>query len=88
MRGIKPSQKIWKRVNAAIMGESAAEVLITFISAMCQMLVQTGACATEDQARAHLAAMLLSPDNATRVGSLLPQLHAELARLNDGKWIV
>jgi hypothetical protein len=88
MRGVKPNGKVWARVNAQIMGESVATVLVTFQSAMCQMLIDAGACATEHEARAHLAAMLLSPDDGAHPGSLVPQLHAELARLNDGKWIV
>lgn len=88
MRGIKPNAAVWKRVNDAVMGENAATVLITMISGMLGLLVQSGACANEDQARAHLAAMLLSPDNGAKPGSLLPLLKRELDRLADGKWIV
>ena len=87
MLGFKPDPKLWARVNAVIMGENAASVLVTFQSAMCQLLIQAGVCADESHARAHLAAVLLSPDTGTKPGSLLPLLQAELARLNDGKWI-
>lgn len=86
MRGIKPNKKIWERVNAVIIDENAAVVLITFQSAMCQLLIQSGVARNEDHARAQLAAMLLSPDTGP-VGSLKPMLDAELANLDDGKWI-
>jgi len=87
MLGFKPSQRIWEKVNAVVMDENAAEVTITFTSALCQLLIQTGVCPDEPHARAHLAAMLLSPDTSPTPGSLLPLLQAELARMNDGKWI-
>ena len=87
MRGIKPNGKMWARVNAVIMGEGMGEVIITFVSAMCQMIIAAGVCADERSARVHLAAMILSPDDGP-VGSLLQRLHAELAKLDDGKWLV
>jgi len=87
MLGVKPDTKLWSRVNEVIMGESVAKVVITFISAMCQMLIRSGGCSTEEQARVQLAAMLLSPDTAQKPGSLLPMLGDELKRLDDGKWI-
>jgi hypothetical protein len=87
MRGFKPNQKIWERVNAVIMGESVAEVINTFISAMCTMIVEAGVAGCENAARAHLAAVLLSPDTSDRPGSLVPLLDAEFAKINDGKWI-
>jgi hypothetical protein len=89
MLGYKPNPEIWSRVNAVIMGENAAEVVVTFISAMCQMLIQAGACLDEPTARAHLAAMLVSPDTDSRVGSLMPLMQAELAKLraDEGRWI-
>jgi hypothetical protein len=77
---------MWARVNAVIMGESAGEVVVTFTSAMCQMIIQAGVCADEESARVHLAAMILSPDTGPP-GSLVPRLHAEIAKLDDGKWI-
>jgi hypothetical protein len=87
MMGFKPSRRIWEKVNAAILNENAGETLVTLISGMCSMLVSTGVCADEMQARAHLAAVLLSPDTSDRPGELVPQMHAELARLADGKWL-
>lgn len=87
MRGFKPNKKMWDRVNAVIMGESAADVISTFISAMCQLLIQAGVVGCENTARAHLAAVLLSPDTSDKPGSLVPLLDAEFKKLNDGKWI-
>lgn len=87
MRGFKPGQAIWERVNDAILGENAASVLVTVISGMCSMLVQSGVCADERAARVSLAAMLLSPDDGP-VGSLAPRLKAEFRKLNDGKWLL
>jgi hypothetical protein len=87
MRGFKPNQKMWARVNAVIMGESAADVITTFISAMAQILIQAGVAADESHARAHLAATLLSPDTGDKPGSLVHLLDGEFAKLNDGKWI-
>jgi len=88
MLGIKPSQRIWEKVNQVILGENAGVVLITFLDAMTSMLVQEGICTSIPQARANLAAMLISPDTDTKPGSLMPQLQAELKRLDDGKWVV
>jgi len=87
MRGFKPNQAIWARVNPVIMGESAADVITTFISAMCSMIVEAGVAENEAGARVHLAAVILSPDTAEQAGSLVGLLNAEFARLNDGKWI-
>lgn len=87
MRGFKPDKKLWSKINQVILGESAANVLTTCFSAFCQILIQGGVSPDERHARAHLAAMLLSPDNDPRPGSLVPLLDAELARLQDGKWI-
>lgn len=88
MLGFRPNQKMWERVNSQIMGENAAEVICTFIGAMCSMVIEAGVADNVAQARAHLAAILLSPDTAPKPGSLLPLLQTELAKLNDGgKWI-
>lgn len=87
MLGVKPDKKMWARVNKVIMGENAAVVLVTFQSAMCQLLIQNGVAQTEDQARAHLAAMLVSPDRDPMPGSLVGLMQAELLRLSDGKWL-
>lgn len=86
MLGFKPSNRIWSQVNRAILNENAAEVMITLISGLCALLVQAGVARDERAARVHLAAMLLSPDDGP-VGSLAPELQAEFARLNDGKWL-
>ncbi len=87
MLGFKPKHELWSRVNQAILGESAADVFTTCLNGFCQILVQGGICPDENHARAHIAAMLLSPDTNPQPGSLVPLLQAELARLADGKWI-
>lgn len=86
MQGFKPNHEIWARVNQAILDENAAVVLVTLISGMCSLLMHAGVCKDERQARVHLAACLLSPDDAP-VGSLAPRLKDEFKRLNDGKWL-
>lgn len=86
MKGFKPSEEIWARVNAAILGENGAVVFVTLISGMCSLLRAAGICATEEEARAHIAAMMISPDSGD-VGSLMPQLQEQLKRLDDGKWL-
>lgn len=88
MLGVKPKQALWAKVNQAILDESAADVFVTCFSGFMQILIQGGICADENQARAHMAAMLLSPDSDPKPGSLLPLVKAELARMNDGKWVV
>lgn len=87
MRGLKPNHKLWAKINQVILGESAGAVINTCFSAFCQILIQGGICPDEDHARAHLAAMLLSPDTSDKVGSLLPLVPGELSRLDDGKWL-
>lgn len=86
MRGFKPDQKIWARVNQAILDENAAVVMSTLISGMCSLLTTGGVVPDEEAARVHLAAMILSPDDDTAPGSLIPRLQAECAKLDDGKW--
>lgn len=83
MYGFKPNEDIWKRVNAAIMGEDMGETAVTLISGLCSMLMVAGVAKDETQARVHLAAMLLSPDGSPEPGALLPMLDAELKRLGD-----
>lgn len=73
MLGFKPDKRIWERVNQAILGEGAGPTIVTLISGLCAIIVSSGVCTTEEEARVHLAAMLLSPDNGP-VGSLVPQL--------------
>lgn len=92
MLGVKPDPEMWRRINLAFLGgkpdQSAATVIVTMISGMSQMLIQGGICRDEHQARAHLAAMLISPDDLPgRPGALMRQLKNELLRLDDGKWI-
>lgn len=87
MRGYKPNTELWERVNKAILGSNAAEAIVTIQSGLCQLLIHSGVVADEPTARAHLAAMLLSPDTSEKPGSLLPLVQAEIARLNDGKWV-
>jgi hypothetical protein len=87
MRGMKPNKALWSKVNQVILGASMGEVFITFQSAMCQMLIAEGIVPDEPAARAHLAAILLSPDTSDKPGSLVPLLDAEFKRMNDGKWI-
>lgn len=65
------------------MDENAAVVLVTMISGLCQMLIGAGVCKTEDEARAHLAASMLSPSTGS-IGSLVPLLQGELERLQHG----
>jgi hypothetical protein len=82
MRGIAPNKRIWEKVNQAILGENAAVALVTIISGLCGLLKQSGVCATEDEARAQLAAMLLSPDKpGAAPGSLVPLLQVELEKI-------
>lgn len=83
MRGIKPNKRIWKRINKAMLGENAAEVLVTLISGVSMILVKAGVAPDERQARVHLAAMLLSPDDG-EVGSLAPLLIPEFEALRKG----
>ncbi len=85
MRGFKPSPRVWAKVNQAIVGENAADVLVTLISGLCSILVSSGACEDENHARAHLAAVILSPDTGNRAGSLAHRLPAEFATLDDGE---
>jgi hypothetical protein len=86
MRGFKPNLEIWERINKAIFGENAAVTIVTMIDGMCSLLRSVGVAEDDAGARVHLAAMILSPDDGTPPGSLIPRLQAEVARLNDGKW--
>lgn len=86
MRGFKPDQAIWERVNKAVLGENAAVVAVTIISGLCNLLVVGGAAPNEEGARILLAAMVLSPDDGTAPGALIPRLQAECTKLDDGKW--
>jgi len=83
MPEFKPDERIWKKINAAVVNENAAVTIVTMISGLCQMLIHAGVCTDEEQARAHLAATILSPDTGP-IGSLVPMLQAELDYLRDG----
>lgn len=87
MRGIKPNAEIWSKVNQVIKGESLAVIFSTFISALCQQLIHAGVSKDENEARVHFAAMILSPDDSSKVGSLLEALKKEFKKLDDGKWL-
>lgn len=77
----RPNQRIWGKVNQAILGENAGEAIATIISGLSMLIINTGVCKTENEARVHLAAVLLSPDDSAQAGALLPMLRAELERL-------
>lgn len=87
MLGIKPNPVLWAKVNKVIMGESMGTVLITFISAMTNMIWQAGFAKDAMDARVKLAAMLLSPDTSPIPGSLEPGLQAAYKEMDDGKWV-
>jgi hypothetical protein len=86
MRGFKPDAELWAKVNQAILGENAAVAIVTMIDGMCSLLKAGGIAQDDAGARVHLAAMVLSPDDGTPPGSLMPLLQAEFAKLDDGKW--
>lgn len=86
MRGIKPDAEVWGRVNQAILGENAGVVVVTLIDGICSLLQAAGVVSDDLGARVHLSAMILSPDDGSPAGSLLPFLRAEFAKLEDGKW--
>jgi hypothetical protein len=76
--GVDP--RLWKKVNDAIMGENAAVVLTTILNGLSMLLVQAGVADSELRARAHLAAMLVSPDTGPP-GSLKAMFEEELKKL-------
>ena len=86
MQGFVPDPVVWARINKAILNENAAVALVTMIDGMCSILRAGGIAADDSGARVHLAAMILSPDDGSGPGSLIPQLQAECIRLADGKW--
>lgn len=77
---MKPSVRIWTKVNRAIVGENMAEVLVTVTDGLCRAVVHAGAAPDEDHARAMVAAMLLSPEDRPP-GSVAVLLDAEIERL-------
>jgi hypothetical protein len=86
MRGISSDAELWAKINRVILDDNAAVVLVTLIDGMCSLLMHSGVAASSDDARVHLAALVLSPDDGRPAGSLIPRLQAECARLEDGKW--
>jgi len=76
--GVDPA--LWARVNQAIMGENAAIALTTILNGLSMLLLQAGVVDSEERARAHLAAMLVSPDTGP-VGSLKGMFEEELKKL-------
>lgn len=87
MSTCEPSERIWRKVNAAIMGENSAEIVATLLSGICAVIRDSGVAEDEDEARVVLAATILSPSDRP-VGSLADRLPAEIDRLrNDGAWV-
>ena len=88
--GTKPNPDMWERMNLAALNGAesvnAAELLSTLVGACSSILMSSGVVVNDGAARAHLAAMLLSPDTGP-VGALLPLLHVELARLGAEQFI-
>ena len=77
---MRPNPEIWRRVNLAIVNENAAEALVTIINGLSMLLVHAGVCTDERHGRAHLAAMLASPDDG-EPGTLMPAVAREVERL-------
>ncbi len=74
--------ELWRKVNIVLV-ESKADMgtaLSTMIEGLVSLVKSTGVVSTNEEARVHMAAMLLSP-NEGDVGSLLPMLEAELNKL-------
>ena len=71
----KPDHEIWKRVHQVILGENTAAVVVTLLSGICTLLVDAGIVETEADARAHLAAMLISTSEE------IEQLRARVIKL-------
>ena len=82
MPDIPPCQRIWANVNKAIEGEEMGPAISSILNGLSQ-LVKGGLVVTEDEARAHLAAICLSPAERP-VGSLGPLLAEQLDRLRKG----
>jgi hypothetical protein len=71
---------LWARINAVLVGENMGEALVTMIDGMVSIFISIGVAPDDPHARAHLAAIMLSPLGAPP-GSLQPLLNAELARI-------
>lgn len=84
IQNMKPDAAMAARINHAFLGgqpsQNAGVVLVTLVSMAAELLRQTGVSANEHEARAHLAALLVSPDDGP-LGNLIPQFKAELRKL-------
>jgi hypothetical protein len=80
MIAMRPNHELWRRINETILDENVGEVLVTIFSGLSMALVEAGVAETERDARVHLAAMLLSPDDG-EVGSLADRLPGHFAML-------
>lgn len=78
---IKPNAKLWAKVNKLLVREDffMGETIVTFISAMAQMLIKADVARTEEAARAYLAAMVISPEG--RTGELRDLMDEALVKL-------
>lgn len=81
--GVKPDQAMWERINLAFLDgrreQNAAVTTVTLLSG-ATAIIKHSLGMSEDEARAHIAAILLSPDTGPP-GWLLPKLEAELRKL-------
>lgn len=75
------SSRIWANINAVIEAENLGETIATIVGGVSQLIMR-GLNITEEQARAHLAAICLSPAGRP-IGALEPALKGELVRLRD-----
>lgn len=81
MPDVQPGERIWSAVNKAIEDEEFGPVVASVVGGFTQLIM--GALGiTEDQARAHLAAICLSPTGRP-TGSLEPLLADELERMRE-----
>ncbi len=86
MLDVPPSERIWSAVNKAIEGEDMGPTFATVIAGFTQLIIEATGL-TEDQARAHLAAICLSPSGGD-LGSLEPLLADEFERMRAGDGVV
>lgn len=82
MPDIPSDKRIWSNVNEAIKDENLGSATASVIDGFSQLIMH-GLGVTEDQARAHLAAICLSPAGRP-IGSLDSILSGELNRLREG----
>lgn len=82
MPAMKPNQRIWAKINDAILDENAGETLVTMISGMSMLLVQAGVCRDEMHGRIHLAAICMLPNVGPRGEELMDALKHELQLLD------